>query len=277
MVRLRCGNTAWSSEEYAGDDGLIVRTVRQSMCVDGERPLWGEMSIEGADGGGWYWINGDRNVAAAPLVCESSLNSAIRPPIPEGVTASPSGDRRFVLDISGRLYGTFVVHDYNGLIGIIPHLTDLEGDGEHVAPFYMGRGGIVGRPLDGVMATIRVSCRDGVTATQTLNPGDDGIISTLLPGCFDPDGDPIDGTLEADGFEDGSWYWINRGRIPKTPPESPGTGIAVAAPLVRRDAARDTLTVPVVPGGVDATVGPFGTLFVQRRLMGVVPRVADAP
>ena len=65
--------------------------------------------------------------------------------------------------------------------------------------------------------------------------------------------------------------------LPKTPPKTPVTGVAVAAPLVRRDAATDTLTVPVIPGGVDASVGPFGTLFVQRRLMGVVPRVADFP
>ncbi len=273
-VRISCGSSRWSSQEFAGEDGLIVRAVQQSMCLDeDEQPVWGELAVEGVDDDGWYWINGHRNVAVAPLVCESSLNSALRPPVPAGVTVSPSADRRFSLSIMGRLYGTLMVHDFNGLVGIIPHLKDMEGNGEHVAPYWRGHGGIVGRPLDGESATVRLSCGDGAPETHTLLPGDDGIIVSLLPGCFDADGDPIDGRLEADGFEDGAWYWLNQGRLATGPPKRDGTGISTAVPLIRRESAPGTLAEPVVPNGVDARPGPLGTLFTRGRLMGVVPRV----
>lgn len=273
-VRLSCGRSRWSSQEFAGEDGLIVRAVQQSMCLDGdEQPVWGELEVEGVDDDGWYWINGDRNVAVAPLVCESSLNSALRPPVPAGVTVSPSANDRFSLSIMGRLYGTLMVHDFNGLVGIIPHLKDMEGNGEHVAPYWRGHGGIVGRPLDGESATVRLSCGDGAPETHTLLPGDDGIIVSLLPGCFDVDGDPIDGKLEADGLEDGAWYWLNQGRLATGPPRREGTGISTAVPLVRRKSAPGTLAEPVVPNGVNARPGPLGTLFTRGRLMGVVPRV----
>ena len=277
-VRVSCGSNRWSSQEFAGEDGLIVRAVQQSMCLDeDEQPVWGELAVEGVDDDGWYWINGDRNVAVAPLVCESSLNSGLRPPVPAGVTASPGADRRFSLSVMGRLYGTLMVHDFNGLVGIIPHLKDMEGNGEHVAPYWRGHGGVVGRPLDGESATVRLSCGDGAPETHTLLPGDDGIIVSLLPGCFDIAGDPIDGRLEADGLEDGAWYWLNQGRLATgTSPKSGGTGIATAVPLVRRESAPGTLAEPVVPNGVEARPGPLGTLFTRGRLMGVVPRVQAA-
>ncbi len=130
VLRLRCGGASYSSREYAGDDGLIVRAVRPSTCIaqDGQ-PLWGELAIEGIEDGGWYWINGDRNVALAPLVCESSLNPGLRPPVPAGITAYPRGDRRFVLTVAGRLHGTLMTHDRTGFMGIVPHLTDTKGGG----------------------------------------------------------------------------------------------------------------------------------------------------
>ena len=79
-----------------------MRTVSRPMCMteDGQ-PIEGEMTFEGIDGGGWYWVNGDRNVAVAPLVCESHLSPELRPPGPGGVAARSSGDRRFVLSVRG--------------------------------------------------------------------------------------------------------------------------------------------------------------------------------
>ncbi|MXX61150.1 MAG: hypothetical protein F4112_07440 [Holophagales bacterium] len=262
MVRLECGGLRHGNREYAGADGLIVRAIQRDACVGGdERPLQGELTFEGIEDGGWYWINGDRNVAVAPLVVEASLNSGLNPPVPGGVSASPMGDSRFVRSVTGRLYGTLMVHEGNGFMGIVPHLTDMEGDGEHVAPYWQGGGGIVGRPLDGVSTEVRLSCGGGETETHTLEPGEDGTIATLLPGgCFDSDGNTVGGDLEADGFEDGAWYWIN-------------SHVPVAAPLVRRGSQPAALSVPLVPDGVEAVEGPWGTLFTRGNLMGIVPRV----
>ncbi len=260
-VRLECAGKSYTSREHAGDDGLIVRTVSQPMCTDDDgRPLEGEMTFEGIDGDGWYWVNGDRNVAVAPLVCESQLNPELRPPVPGGVTARPSGDRRFVLSVRGTWHGTLMVHDETGFMGIVPHLVDLEGDGEHVAPYWKGGGGIVGRPLDGNRATVRLACGEADAESRILDVGEDGLVVELLPGCFDEDGAAVSGRLEADGLEDGAWYWLNTGTA------------SAAAPLLRRGADVD-LTTPVLPAGVDVEEGPLGTLFSRGALMGVVPRL----
>ncbi|MXW66293.1 MAG: hypothetical protein F4Z72_04690 [Gemmatimonadales bacterium] len=260
-VRIECAGRSYTSREHAGEDGLIVRTVSQPMCTaDDGRPIEGEMTFEGIDGDGWYWVNGDRNVAVAPLVCEQSLNPELRPPVPGGVTARPSGDRRFVLSVRGTWHGTLMVHDESGFMGIVPHLVDLDGAGEHVAPYWKGGGGIVGRPLDGGRATVRLACGDAAAETHVLDAGEDGLIVALLPGCFDGAGAAVSGRLEADGLEDGAWYWLNTGTA------------SAAAPLLRRGADVD-LTVPVLPVGVDADEGPLGTLFSRGPLMGVVPRV----
>ncbi|MCY3970746.1 MAG: SwmB domain-containing protein, partial [Acidobacteria bacterium] len=63
IVRMECGGNRYTDREYAGEDGLIVRRVSRSRCMaeDG-RPIEGEMTFEGIDGDGWYWVNGDRNV-----------------------------------------------------------------------------------------------------------------------------------------------------------------------------------------------------------------------
>lgn len=260
-VRIECAGRSYTSRERAGEDGLIVRTVSQPICTaDDGRAIEGEMTFEGIDGDGWYWINGDRNVAVAPLVCEESLNPGLRPPVPGGVTARPSGDRRFVLSVRGEWHGTLMVHEESGFMGIVPHLVDLEGDGEHVAPYWKGGGGIVGRPLDGSRATVRLACGEADTESQVLEAGEDGLIVELLPGCFDEDGAAVAGRLEVDGLEDGAWYWLNTGPA------------SAAAPLLRRG-AEVNLTTPVLPAGVDAEEGPLGTLFSRGPLMGVVPRV----
>ena len=269
-----------STREFAGEDGLIVRAVSSSMCVDDdEQPIPGEMTFEGIDADGWYWVHGDWNVAVSPLVCESSLNSELRPAIPGGVTASPGGDRLFLRSVQGKHYGTLMTHDGNGFIGIIPHLVDMEGNGKHVAPYWSGHGGVVGRPLDGLSATFRMSCEDGQQQDQTLAAGEDGVIVSLLPGCFDDNGDPIVGELIAEGLEDGAWYWINSGRLSSTERTDPERtrcrqgACSTAAPFVRMASDADALTVPVVPGGVEADHGPWGTLMTYRSLIGIVPRV----
>ncbi len=260
-VRIECAGRRYTSREYAGEDGLIVRTVSQPTCTaeDG-RPFEGEMAFEGIDGDGWYWVNGDRNVAVAPLVCEESLHPELRPPVPDGVTARPSGDRRFVLSVRGTWHGTLMLHDETGFMGIVPHLVDLEGDGAHVAPYWKGGGGIVGRPLDGSRATVRLACGEADAGSQVLDADEDGLIVELLPGCFDEDGAAVSGRLEVDGLEDGAWYWLNTGTA------------AAAAPLLRRGVDVD-LTVPVLPAGVNADEGPLGTLLSRGPLLGVVPRV----
>lgn len=282
-VRLECGGSVFSSEEYAGEDGLIARAVTRSMCLDEDgRPLHGELTFQGIDDDGWYWVNGDWNVALSPLVRESSLNSRLSPPVPAGVTASPSGDRLFTLSINRRNFGTLMTHDGTGFMAIVPHLVDMEGGGEHVAPYWMGHGGVVGRPLDGNAATFRLSCEDGREQVHTLEAGEDGLVVSLLPGCFDDAGDPIGGELLADGLEDGAWYWINSGRVfrgESTEPArrrcTPGA-CSTAAPFVRRNPDPDRLTVPVVPLGVGADAGPMGTFLSHGSLIGIVPRI-EAP
>ena len=47
IVRVQCGTSRYWNREYAGDEGLIVRTVRLSMCVDRNgSPISGSMTIE---------------------------------------------------------------------------------------------------------------------------------------------------------------------------------------------------------------------------------------
>ena len=262
-VRFECGGASFSSQEYAGEDGLIVRNVSAPACIaDDGRPIRGELTFEGIDEDGWYWLNGNLNVALSPLVCESSLSPRLRPPVPAGVTASPGGDRLFVLSATGRHYGTLMSHDGNGFIGLVPHLVDMEGNGEHVAPYWIGHGGVVGRPLDGNAATFRLTCEDGRTKSYNLEADEDGIIVSLLSGCFDSYGKPTRGELQADGLEDGAWYWVNSGRR------------TAAAAFLRRDSDPATLTVPVIPGGVDSDSGARGTFLSHGSLIGIVPRVA---
>ncbi|MCY3966425.1 MAG: hypothetical protein OXG83_15440 [Acidobacteria bacterium] len=266
IVSIKCGGSGLQSREYAGEDGLIVRAVSQSTCIaDDGRPIDGEMTFEGIDGDGWYWLNGDRNVAVAPLVCESSFSQRVAPPIPGGVTAWPDANRRFSLSILGRLNGTLMVHDNTGFMGIVPHLKDLEAEGEHVAPYWKGGGGIVGRPLNGRWAAVRLACGEADPAILALPAGDDGLIVELLPGCFDDDGEAVQGRLETIGLADGAWYWVKIGTVP------------AVAPLVRPRAAHVDLTTPVVPGGVDADEGPLGTLFARGDRLGIVPRLQAPP
>lgn len=253
VVRLRRGRTMrFPKREYAGDDGLIVRLIDDSLFFDRDGdPLAGTVSFEGIDGGGWYWVNGDRNVAVAPLVCESSFSDRIEPPIPGGVAASSSDT------------GTLVVHEGTGFMGVIPHLEALHGDGRHVASYWKGDGGVVGRALNGRSVAVRRACGI-VPETYTVDAGEDGLVVELVDGCVDPRGNSIRSGLEVEGLADGAWYWLNE------------NGLSAAAPLIRRSGDPAELAAPVIPGGVYADEGLRGTQFIRDRLMGVVPRL-EAP
>ena len=268
VLEIQCGASIYSSREYAGADGLIVRTVRLSMCFDeDDRPVQGEMRFRGIDDGGWYWINGRYNVAVSPLVRESSLKPDLEPAVPAGVTAI------------SRSNGTLMIHDTTGFMGIIPRLVDLDGAGRHAAPYWKGGGGVVGRPLNGRTATVRLSCGGGQSRRHVLQAGADEVIAALVPGCYDSDGDPISGDLEVDGLEDGAWYWINDGKVytgedtDRPPGSCRPNACSTAAPLVRRASDADALTVPVIPGGVVAELGPLGALFSQGSMRGIVVRL----
>lgn len=106
---------------YARDDGLIVELLNSSLCMatTGRKPLECRVSFTGIEDGGWYWVNGDRNAAVAPLMCERELSGGVRPLDPGGVETARS--------VFGT--GSLFVHDTQGLMGIAPHLArHVDGD-----------------------------------------------------------------------------------------------------------------------------------------------------
>ena len=102
-VRVTCGGT---TTEYEAEDGLVTRLVTGS-CPGGLR-------LDGAAPGGWYWIDGERNAAVAPLMCADLLGgpAAVEP---GGVFSQSTDD------------GTYFNHDTEKLIGVVPHVA-LERD-----------------------------------------------------------------------------------------------------------------------------------------------------
>ncbi len=69
----------------------------------------------------------------------------------------------------------------------------MAGAGEHVAPYWKGGGGIVGRPLEGEAAEICLACGEDDAETLVPEVGEDGHIVELLPGCFDDRNMPFQG------------------------------------------------------------------------------------
>lgn len=98
---------------YARDDGLVVQLLTSEICLANGSPVQCRLSVTGVEAGGWYWVNGDRNAALAPLVCESQLDRSRQALNPGGVDATPS-------EWGG---GTLVLHHASGLMGIVPHLV----------------------------------------------------------------------------------------------------------------------------------------------------------
>ena len=101
----------------AADDGVIAELVRKSYCTDDEgNPRQGRLTVTGAAPGGWYWIDGERNAAAAPLMCADLLGGPAAVD-PGGVASQATED------------GTYFQHDTSRLIGVVPHLApDVEDD-----------------------------------------------------------------------------------------------------------------------------------------------------
>ena len=225
------------------ENGLVTRLVRSTCRRTG-------LQLEGAAPGGWYWQHGDRNAAAAPLVCSEALGGpgAV---VPGGVTADATDD------------GTLFRHDTARLIGIVPHLEGNECS-EYVTPYWQGDGGIVVRPEEG-RQTVRVKVQCGRTySTMTPSAGDDGVIKELVRKsyCTDDEGEPKQGRLTVTGAAPGGWYWIS------------GERNAAAAPLMCADLLGGPAAVD--PGGVFSRATEDGTYFKHNtdKLIGVVPHLA---
>ena len=238
-VRVTCGAT---TTEYTAEGGLVTRLVRGS-CPGG-------LTITGAEkGGGWYWQHGERNAAAAPLVCSEDLDGP-RAVVPGGVEAKATDT------------GTWFKHDTARLVGIVPHLAGNECS-EYVTPYWQGRGGVVVRPAEGrTSVKVRVQC--GATySTMTPSSGGDGVIAELVRKdyCSDAEGNPIQGRLTVTGAAPGGWYWVS------------GERNAAVAPLMCADLLGGPAAVD--PGGVTFRATEDGTYFSHdtNRLIGVVPHI----
>ncbi len=256
--RMSCRGARTTETLYANDDGLIVQLVRRDPCTDDDgNPVRSEVSIRDIVPGGWYWIDGPRNAAVAPLVSEVDLGGAVAT-IPAGVETDVTDN------------GTFFEHEVARLIGIVPHLPKPD-DGvcsEYVKPYWRGAGGIVVKPTDGESVEWRTTC-SGETTTQTLQANDDGLVVQLLredsDSCTDAAGNPIASEVSVQGARPGGWYWVD------------GPRNAAVAPLV----CRDLLVGPAatVPVGVDTDAADDGTLFEHQvaRLIGIVPHLRRPP
>ncbi len=246
-MKVSCGSESFRDTLHAGDNGLIVSLLRPPACSSGGRPVRGTIEFSGITDGGWYWINGTRNAAAAPLVCHSHLEGP-RAAIPLGVEAK--GDAR----------GTLFRHDASKLVGVVPHLKTRSGT--LAAPFWRGTGGIVGRAENGSSVTIRIAC-GGTERSATLYADTNGRIAELLryPFCVGSGGLGLTGSLEVEGMEPGAWYWIN------------GDRNAAVAPLL--GAHQFGGAPPIVPDGVQAEDGVYGALLTHQGagLIAIVPRI----
>ena len=239
-VSVTCGRR---TTEYMAENGLVTRLVKSTCRGTG-------LQLEGAAVGGWYWQHGDRNAAAAPLVCSEALGgpSAV---VPGGVTADATDD------------GTLFRHDTAQLIGIVPHLAGNECS-EYVSPYWQGDGGVVVRPAEG-RETVRVRVQCGRTwSTMVPSAGDDGVIAELVRKsyCTDDEGNPKQGRLTVTGAAPGGWYWIS------------GERNAAVAPLMCADLLGGSAAVD--PGGVVSQATEDGTYFKHdtSRLIGVVPHIS---
>ncbi len=251
---MSCRGARTRETLYANDDGLIVQLVRRGACTDDDgNPVRSEVSVRDIEPGGWYWIDGPRNAAVAPLISEVDLGGAVAT-VPAGVEAEVTDN------------GTFFTHDVENLIGIVPHLPrpDDAACSEYVKPYWRGAGGIVVKPTDGESVELQTTC-SGVTTTQTLQANDDGLVVQLLRedsnSCTDAAGDPIASEVSVEGARPGGWYWIDG-------PRNAGVAPLVCPGLLLGPAA----TVPV---GVDADQADDGTLFEHHvaRLIGIVPHL----
>ena len=110
-VSVRCGGT-WSTITMSpGADGVAAELVRKDYCTDDEgEPRQGRLTVTDAAPGGWYWIDGERNAAVAPLMCADLLGGPAAVD-PGGVFSQTTED------------GTYFSHDVERLIGVVPHVA----------------------------------------------------------------------------------------------------------------------------------------------------------
>ena len=281
-ITVEGGSSSRAETLFARSDGLVVQLLSQSLCVDAGlvvqllnpstttgslcsddagQPLECRISFTGIEAGGWYWVNGDRNAAVAPLLCEDELGGADALD-PGGVTVTRSEHGT----------ATLFLHDAQKLMGIIPHLTPPAGANscqERVAPIFRGNGGYALKPANG--ATPAVTFEDG-GRTESWNlevRTEDGLAvgllsSPLCPGAADR---PVSCRVSFTGVEDGGWYWVN------------GDRNAAVAPLVCAEQLGGTNALD--PGGVTVTASTrgTGTLLVHetQNLMAIVPHLTLVP
>ena len=123
-VELTIGRGSSRTQETLNprSDGLVVQLLSDSQCTDsnGEAAEC-QISLTGIGEGGWYWMNGNRNAAVAPLMCEERLAGA------------PALEPRGVETVRGAFgNGSLFVHTTQGLMGIVPHLAGSADDERQV-------------------------------------------------------------------------------------------------------------------------------------------------
>lgn len=256
-ITMTCQGTTHSYTETAREDGLVVSEFE---CEDGEGvSKVASIEVTGVEPGGWYYVRGDRNVAVAPFVCKSTLDSGsvVKAVDPGGITTVQSE------------YGTFIRHNTEGWIAIVPDVLSYESDEVHVAPYWRGHGGIVGRPVNGESITVQIECREqladdviGVSMHEqvlTADPNTGLVVALIEQKCGE---DSLSEVLEVSGMADGGWYWIKDGRNP------------TVSSLIRKSAVSEGDPDPFDPGGVSVNRGYYGTLFVHEgsQITGIVPR-----
>ena len=259
-LTVQFGDDSDTRTVYAGRNGQAVELLASDLCASGGSPAECQVTFGGIRGGGWYWVNGDRNAAVAPLVCSEDLGGGTAPLDPGGVQVAPSTYGT----------GTLFIHDTQGLMGIVPQLSPTGRAGSpscerYVAPFFRGRGGFVARPASGRTAEVTVERGSSMTR-EPLSPRSDGLAVELLSDslCTDADGQPVECKVSFTGIGEGGWYWVN------------GDRNAAVAPLVCEGGLSGTPALE--PRGVAASRAAFGTgsLFVHdtQRLMGIVPHLS---
>lgn len=264
-LTIEGGGRTHVETQYARYDGLVVSLLNSPLCSDECR-----VSVRNARNGGWYWVNGDRNAAVAPFVCDERLSADVLAPDPGGVDTTRSS-------FGG---GSLFVHHTQGLMGIVPHLADstnehasqsgVDSCGVRLAPYFRGSGGFVARPASGRSLELTVERKSGEATTTTLFPRSDGLVVQLLtsPHCVDESGSPVECRVSVAGAEAGSWYWVN------------GDRNAAVAPFVceaQLGRIQTALRLAPDPGGVDTARSLFGggSLFLHHTqgLMGIVPHL----
>lgn len=252
QITVTCQGTTNSYTEKARTDGLVVRELE---CENEEGvPKMASIEVTGVESGGWYYVRGNRNAAVAPLVCKSKLdnNSVVKAIVPGGVTTTQSD------------YGTFIQHNTEGWIAIVPDVPSYEGNEVHVAPYWRGHGGIVARAVNGKSITVQIECWvvDDVVSVHeqvlTADPNTGLVVSLIEQTC---DQDSLRENLEVSGMADGGWYWITSDR-----------NVTVSS-LIRKSAVSEEDTDAFDPGGLSVNRGQYGTLFVHEgsQITGIVP------